>query len=266
MNGESSDSGKNATTSARVKAARTRADARLGTAIKTFLQECDTGAHQRKRPNPNDLVPIFEQWATEVFDAEAESRLGHAESPQAYVVDLKRLADGLVSEIETSTWRNAVLQASQDANVTALGGNEEVGVYDVEIFAKPRVARIRGALRLRVQYWESRAWRREDKKAAAITQTVPAAQQSPERISGSAAENVATGKTYKTTFGRNIDRFRLECGWSLNQLEEATGIDKKLIIGHISKGKAAHPKTQKKYADAFKKELKKEISVAELNA
>jgi hypothetical protein len=63
----------------------------------------------------------------------------------------------------------------------------------------------------------------------------------------------------------NIDRLRRECGWSLNDCERWTGLDKKLIRGHI-RGKGAHPKTLKMYAQAFSKELKRAVTVSELES
>jgi hypothetical protein len=71
-------------------------------------------------------------------------------------------------------------------------------------------------------------------------------------------------KSYKTPLGRNIDRLRRDCGWSMNALSEHTHIDKKLILGHINKGNGAHPSTLKKYADAFARELERKVFVTEL--
>jgi DNA-binding XRE family transcriptional regulator len=64
---------------------------------------------------------------------------------------------------------------------------------------------------------------------------------------------------------QNIKRLRLECGWSLNDLADKTGLDKKLIIGH-EKGKGIQPKTLRIYADAFTRELERKVPVAELKS
>jgi hypothetical protein len=61
----------------------------------------------------------------------------------------------------------------------------------------------------------------------------------------------------------NIDTLRRECGWSLDELAEATGLDHKLVRGHV-KGKGAHPSTLKTYADAFSEKLGRTVSVADL--
>jgi hypothetical protein len=72
-------------------------------------------------------------------------------------------------------------------------------------------------------------------------------------------------KSYKTVLGRNIDNLREECGWSLNDLEKASGLDKKLMRGHIS-GKGAHPNTIKVYADTFSKQLGRKITAVDMNS
>ncbi len=64
--------------------------------------------------------------------------------------------------------------------------------------------------------------------------------------------------------GERIDALRNECGWSFDKLAAKTGFDKKLVLGHIKKGKGATLRTLKMYADAFSKELKRIISVADI--
>jgi hypothetical protein len=73
-------------------------------------------------------------------------------------------------------------------------------------------------------------------------------------------------KGYKTALGRNIDKWRKECGWSLDELAKRTGFDKKLILGHVNDGKRARPSTVKAYAEAFSKKLSRPVTVAELEA
>ncbi len=67
-----------------------------------------------------------------------------------------------------------------------------------------------------------------------------------------------------TAFGRNVDRLRKECGWSFDDLANKTGLEKKLILGHVNEGRGAQPRTKKTYADAFAKELKRTVTVTEL--
>jgi ribosome-binding protein aMBF1 (putative translation factor) len=69
---------------------------------------------------------------------------------------------------------------------------------------------------------------------------------------------------HPTVMGQNINRLRKECGWSFEELSAKTGIDKKLILGHVNKGKGAFPETIKVYADAFSKGLNRIVTVSEL--
>jgi hypothetical protein len=82
----------------------------------------------------------------------------------------------------------------------------------------------------------------------------------PKAYQGTSASRPTPGKT-----ALNIDRLRRECGWSLNDCERWTGLDKKLIRGHIN-GKSARPRTLKKYAQAFSRELKRPVAVSELES
>ncbi len=62
-----------------------------------------------------------------------------------------------------------------------------------------------------------------------------------------------------------IDKLRMECGWSFDELAKQTGIDKKLAIGHAH-GKGIRPVNLKVYAQAFSKALKREVTVHELES
>ena len=67
-----------------------------------------------------------------------------------------------------------------------------------------------------------------------------------------------------TAIGRNIDTLRKECGWSFDQLAEATGIDKKSILSHVNKGARPIPRILKEYAQAFSKALGRKITAPDL--
>jgi hypothetical protein len=71
-------------------------------------------------------------------------------------------------------------------------------------------------------------------------------------------------KSYGSPMGRNLDRLRLESGWSFDDMAKATEIDKKLILGHVNKGKKAYPSTLATYARVFTEKLGRPITVAEL--
>ena len=81
-------------------------------------------------------------------------------------------------------------------------------------------------------------------------------------ISGSSEQ----AKTYKTALGRNIDMFRMECGWSFDDLAHWSNIDKKSILAHVNQGKSAYPSTIKKYADTFTKKLERPVNVEDLRS
>jgi len=68
----------------------------------------------------------------------------------------------------------------------------------------------------------------------------------------------------KTALGRNIDRLRRECGWSLDELATATELDKKAVLAHVNKGAKPRPSTLKAYAETFSEKLGRAVSVAEI--
>jgi hypothetical protein len=77
--------------------------------------------------------------------------------------------------------------------------------------------------------------------------------------------SITAAQNEPTSLGRNINRLRKECGWSFDRLAEATGLDKKLILGHVNAGRGTHPRTLKTYAEAFTKELKRPIKPDDLS-
>jgi hypothetical protein len=72
--------------------------------------------------------------------------------------------------------------------------------------------------------------------------------------------------SHPTPLGRNIDRLRMQIGWSFDELAAAADIEKKLVLGHVNKGTKAHPSTLKKYATAFSKGLGSTITTNQLLA
>jgi ribosome-binding protein aMBF1 (putative translation factor) len=63
---------------------------------------------------------------------------------------------------------------------------------------------------------------------------------------------------------QNINKFKKECGWSYDQLADATGIDKKLILSHVHGKHKPNPSTRREYAQAFTKRLEKSITANNL--
>lgn len=94
----------------------------------------------------------------------------------------------------------------------------------------------------------------QDESATTSTKIEP-------RVDG---ESTADVKANQSRMGAKIDRLRLECGWSIDDLSNETGIAKKLIIGHIQHKKGAYPSTMKKYADALTKGMGRDVTVLEL--
>lgn len=69
-----------------------------------------------------------------------------------------------------------------------------------------------------------------------------------------------------SALGANLDHLRMESGWSFDDMYTATGISKKLSIGHIRHGKGVTPRNLKLYADAFAEALKRPVTVQQLFA
>jgi hypothetical protein len=78
------------------------------------------------------------------------------------------------------------------------------------------------------------------------------------------AEASLPKKSFATPLGRNLDRLRRESGWSFDEMAKATEIDKKLILGHVNKGKNARPGTLATYAYTFTEKLGRPVTVADL--
>jgi len=64
--------------------------------------------------------------------------------------------------------------------------------------------------------------------------------------------------------GQNIKKLRKECGWSQDQLEAKSGVDKKQIGSHERGKSKPQPRIAKLYADAFSKALDRRITVNDL--
>lgn len=78
------------------------------------------------------------------------------------------------------------------------------------------------------------------------------------------AFEVPSFERQKQSLGDKILQLKAECGWSFDELASKTGLDKKLILGHVNKGKNPYPRTLKLYADAFSKALNRSITVSDL--
>jgi hypothetical protein len=91
----------------------------------------------------------------------------------------------------------------------------------------------------------------------------------PDRVPDDGSEGPLDGgdpAKARTALGRNIEKLRKECGWSLDDLAQATELDKKLILGHVKHGKGTHPKTLEIYARTFTEKMGRHVTVAELES
>jgi hypothetical protein len=122
---------------------------------------------------------------------------------------------------------------------------------------------LRSRLIGRMEFWKSEA-----RRYVAEQQTAVAKREDPHQLlqaghtPGEKPEPAPAPK--RTVIGSNIDKFRKECGWSYHDLSNRTGLEKKLILGHVNKAKGLYPKTLKIYADAFTKTLGRIVSVKDL--
>jgi hypothetical protein len=94
----------------------------------------------------------------------------------------------------------------------------------------------------------------------------PQPRQSGSESAAGRTEISSAAKPSKSNVGRNIDRLRTDCGWSFNDLAERTLLEKKLILGHVNKGKGIRPNTLRLYADAFTKELGRKVTATDLKS
>lgn len=81
-----------------------------------------------------------------------------------------------------------------------------------------------------------------------------------------AGESVELNPKLSTALGRNLVKYKDECGWSYDDLAHWANVDKKLILRQVNQGKRAYPSTLKHYAEAFTKKLDRTITVADLKA
>jgi hypothetical protein len=179
-----------------------------------------------RNPAGRDLLPFFEKYACDVLTAQLKARSTSVASPK----NRSRLNNKLVKDLlKKITSKNGVWERviRSSATIADFGGRRTTyGEYGPSDFMRPLKVPLEAAL-------------------------------------ARCAARISTGEN-TTRLGRNIDRLRKECGWSFDKLAKKTGLDKKLILGHVNEGKGAYPKTIKVYADAFARDLNRTVEVAEL--
>jgi ribosome-binding protein aMBF1 (putative translation factor) len=68
---------------------------------------------------------------------------------------------------------------------------------------------------------------------------------------GSGRSGLPVADEPSPSFGSRLHTARMERGWSMDELANASGVRKCLIVGYEKHGKSAHPDTMKKLADAL---------------
>jgi hypothetical protein len=128
-----------------------------------------------------------------------------------------------------------------------------------------------GLFRAETREWDAALLEAPVRQATAVRESAPEDFRRPEadpmtldRANRRGAEKERPGKPEMTALGRNIDRLRREIGWSFDDLANGTGLDKKLILGHVNKGKRPHPSTLANYAATFAEKLGRPVTVADL--
>jgi hypothetical protein len=71
-------------------------------------------------------------------------------------------------------------------------------------------------------------------------------------------------KIGKNIIGKNIDRLRLECGWSKNELAIRMNLDREQVRGHLTGKVKPRERALKIYSDMFTSALERKVTVAEL--
>jgi hypothetical protein len=88
-----------------------------------------------------------------------------------------------------------------------------------------------------------------------------------QNFSFSGTRNIETPQEHLgKNIGQSLKKLCKECGWTPYQLAKQTGMDKKLVLGHINKDKSCSLGSRKRYADAFSKALRRPVSVDDLES
>jgi DNA-binding XRE family transcriptional regulator len=86
----------------------------------------------------------------------------------------------------------------------------------------------------------------------------------PAEAASSQSATTGTLAQHRSALGRNIDKFRKDCGWTFEKTAEHVGISKDTVNDHINHGVQPQTPTLKAYADAFSEALDRPITVEDL--
>jgi hypothetical protein len=202
-------------------------------------------AHRAKR-----VEEMFE-WSVGRFEERAELRAEHEDRDQAALQLAQTAALELFDIYSAEYWQLLSPDLKQFSDLLPALRNH----VEREIACRELTTTIRDVINERAIWWVR-------KIASEILQGSPRAETPTSPFT---SDTRRPDNAYKTPLAQNIENLRRECGWSVSELSQKTGLDKKLVSGHLQ-GKGAHPRTIKTYADAFTKNLGRTVSVNELNA
>lgn len=82
--------------------------------------------------------------------------------------------------------------------------------------------------------------------------------------SDTATQTANPSRRASSLTGKNIDKFRKECGWTFEKLAEEVKLEKTSVLSHVNAGARPRPQNMKVYADVFTRRLGKQITVQDL--
>jgi hypothetical protein len=151
---------------ARIRSKEALAEARLVKRLSILIKEYTTSGHKSlgRNPRSSDLVPAFEAFALDVFDAWAlellaDVVLDSANDVKKFAVRLGKVAMFVVNDRIASAsgvWQRAVPLSCRLADF--LARQTEYGDYNEAVFMRPRIQRIVATLLARRKHWEGKAW------------------------------------------------------------------------------------------------------------
>jgi hypothetical protein len=148
---------------ARIKAAAAKAKLQLGHNITVFFEKCrepEFITHQlHHKPSGADLIPFFQAYAAEVFDAECKEYLQGTSDESRYRQVLKGIASRVLNHVAQSLWQPMVLHSAERVHMADWLPNAPCEMDD---FLRSKPVAIRGTLRQcatkwSASYWEARA-------------------------------------------------------------------------------------------------------------
>ena len=126
------------------------------------------------------------------------------------------------------------------------------------------LAELKSRLTARFEHWraEVRKWVAEWEDYIRKVQPATATADPPDILD---VKDGSPSVAQKSALARNIERFRQECGWTVDALAEKVRVDRTSVLDHLNKGVRPRPGLLKAYADAFSDALGRTITIADLD-